>query len=128
MREIKFRAWDSRNGKWFDKNLIYPAISQNGGVIAYKGDEKLYNTEHIIISQFTGLLDKNSKEIYDGDIVKTKDKEVGVVAWREETDPDYAWGWRIKWITSEIPQSLICIISNRPEIIGNIYENPELLK
>lgn len=104
MREIKFRAWDKRfNNMIYDKPMA----------ILYLKDD---NHE---IMQFTGLLDKQGKEIYEGDIVK-----------HTPTFPELEGKYHIGEIKIE-PSRGICVnnipLAFGPEVIGNIYENPELL-
>ncbi len=105
MRKIKFRVWYRGNENimrydGFCLNPIQNSEEQNG-----------------VIMQFTGLLDKNGKEIYEGDIMKT---ESGIceVKW-------YDKGACFRWMfdgNSESPLNY-----DDREVIGNIYENPELL-
>lgn len=125
MREIKFRAWDKNNKKMMvDTNLVYPALSLSGTLIAYKGDEKIPNfiaEQRFILMQYTGLKDKNGKEIFEGDIVDVPSfnpsrYEVvfdrgGFCMRHDKDDFHYPDG---KYLEDG-------------EVIGNIHENPELL-
>jgi uncharacterized phage protein (TIGR01671 family) len=126
MREIKFRAWDKREKlmlSWEhlcdeDKSLL------NDGVCECLADYfncAFSNIEPLM--QYTGLHDKNGKEIYEGDIVCPdkniqNEKTVGKVVWHSYGAACYyveykdGTGWR-DFIDMEV--------------IGNIYENPELL-
>lgn len=114
-REIKFRAWNPEG------NMLntFP-LGDNNTNINYIVEHKWP------IMQFTGLLDKNGKEIYEGDIVKREDK-----IWDVRFSYD-------RWIlgrdkfeiddnnTADDP--VFVGWSDKCEIIGNIYENPELIK
>ena len=107
MREIKLRAWDKWNAEWMyiDDLPISDLLAE-------------WPSVHFM--QYTGLKDKNGKEIYEGDIV-TADRLVCVVEWR-------GCGWKATWKGDRD------YIGGSPdlgfrihEIIGNIYENPELI-
>ena len=118
-REIKFRIWDKENKKMFYKGVSPDRI--------YMGlDGKLYNglngqdfSDNFILMQYTGLKDKNGKEVYEGDIVRIKscgDEYIDVV--RFYIDGDCQSCFRtgmLGWHRDEI------------EVIGNIFENSELL-
>ncbi len=124
-REIKFRAKSIETGK-----LVYGHLVQTGDwPKGDESDEKLknwweitngYTTQKIdrnTVGQYTGLLDKNGKEIYEGDIVKWSDK-IYKIEWH-----DRMAGFVMQHNLIERPD-----IEFESEIIGNIYENPELIK
>lgn len=144
-RPIKFRAWDKLNKKMFYKGFAIRAIGQDhtdGGVFFEKGKgdigaQKKYNPFEIEYMQFTGLLDKNGKEIYEGDIVKSDDGSMGEIAWDNlyanyrnhyrkgncclcRDMPFPLWHSFHKKGTTEFKPTI--------EVIGNIWENPDLLK
>ncbi len=126
MREIKFRAWDKEAKQMFQidyinfhvqERKVYSVEQVGGGEL---GAQYSHSFDKIEIMQYTGLKDKNGKEIYEGDIVSIK----GGAPY--EVEYDYEWlgyqPWR-SFITDEDMW-----MSHNIEIIGNIYENPELLK
>lgn len=134
MREIKFRAWNVEN-----KAMIKTPISLATIVSRYIkefrpdsygwGGKPCENTpeavkpEDYIILQFTGLKDKNGVEIYEGDILGYWGDACWVVAYK-----DYRWrlvSGREGWNGS---LGLTPYVSKGKIVIGNIYQNPELLK
>lgn len=118
MREIKFRCWDVENKKMLKSHEFNYSFLQ--GV----------DFTYFIPMQFTGLLDKFGKEIYEGDIVKFGDNVIhenthGKVIWSEKRV-----SFIYEFIDGQYKGKCTDMIDSwrTYEIIGNIYENPELLK
>ena len=114
MREIKFRVWDEEG-----RDMEYWGL-QDRNYYSCSGEERYY------IMQYTGLKDKNGKEIYEGDIVKYFDSyQVWLLA-----PIVYAMGcFAIKhpsWDDDILLRDFINEDMMGIEIIGNIYENPDL--
>ena len=113
MRTIKFRAWDKNNERFLD----WFQLSKMEDV---KFDMGMFESANwLVFQQFTGLLDKNGKEIYEGDLLKT----AGLVKFGK----NYAEGGneRIGFFSD---YNSFKYSMEKDEVIGNIYENPELLK
>lgn len=111
MRKIKFRAWDSKGQVGMVDEPILDVV---------------FNDERYEIMQFTGLKDKNDKEIYEGDILEYDDPEEDskAVVFFEQGK------FRKQYIRQEDWDGKCDIDSVDLEgmhVIGNIYENPELL-
>jgi len=126
MREIKFRAWngeymlgpcnlwdrDDRPIDWLN-DLPYPSA---------------------ILMQYIGLLDKNGVEIYEGDIIAIypcDKKHYGERAIYQVTTDETSWGYTFDWEHIAGYECSTHIMRENPinyEVIGDIYENPELLK
>lgn len=118
----KYRMWNeiisrlhSVDGLYFDRE-----------VAQYKdevGVSRLIKFQNAILMQSTGLVDKNGKEIFEGDILGTNDGLLnGVVEYRTDLGM-----WTNDLLRYNNFERLCSVVSDR-EIIGNIYENPELLE
>jgi uncharacterized phage protein (TIGR01671 family) len=118
MREIKFRMWSKDvNRYWYDPENVYDCLKQSK-MPEHKG---LY--DDMVWQQYTGIKDENGKEIYEGDIIFCKayygiENRVGIVDYFASS---FIVDWRnqIDDPLDEIPDI---------KVIGNIFENPELLK
>ena len=128
MREIKFRVWDKDYSKmhicgtnthdainFLENQACY--YNQQNGCGSLPNGEGTYD-----LMQYTGLKDKNGVEIYEGDILQYKrlfstgsESEKEVVQYSEHAE----------WI---VGMWLVNKIWHRAEVIGNIYQNPELLE
>ena len=121
MREIKFRAWDKVKREMFEpKEFVrnhYALNCQTDLVgLIFSGME---NAQHFELMQFTGLKDKNGKEIYEGDILQWGKYDKYKVIWNKRD-----CGFVVEWLKKPtIHEELDSDFT----IIGNIYENQELL-
>lgn len=123
MRQIKFRAWDKKEAEWLFGYDTLGGFSLIGEIVLLGelNSVKLQHWNHIELMQYTGLLDKNDNEIYEGDIVQRKAKTTGTLLTLGEVKWIYN-GW---WISNVYREMLN---NNELEVIGNIYENHELLE
>jgi len=112
MREIKFRAWDKEHNvmRNFERIAGWSMSELND-----KDTSQLY-------MQYTGLKDKNGKEIYEEDIVTSKYQKLAKVVWVNEMA-----SFATETIDDIVKNEFQFCLSDITEIIGNIYENKELL-
>jgi len=118
MREIKFRAWEPESKEMFRVVGVYfPNENSKSQDIIVNGRGGSANIKPEHLMQYTGLKDKNGKEIYEGDICRVEYKEPQEIKF---TNGGFYFG-------SGTPMANFHLWSEKIEIIGNIYENPELL-
>ena len=147
-REIKFRVWDNKK-----KRIFYPRKMEyvpagiwwisSGNVFKKDKFTRISNfkTPHAIpgsagdiLMQFTGLLDKNGKEIYEGDILLSKMFEERLDKWVKrkcKVFPLKNGYFQIEGLENKYWKPLLCNIIGETwtvEVIGNIFVNPELLE
>lgn len=120
MREIKFRCWHRAarhlGGRRYAPGMVYD--EKPGDCLVWKNNGQ--DIEDIM--QFTGLHDKNGKEIWEGDIVKS-DRSMGSIIYYDDS-------FVISWIKNPLGfnDNLVVHIKYGLKVIGNIYENPTLLE
>lgn len=118
MRPIKFRCWDKKNKVWVDADTI--CITLSGVPIALNETWMKHNLADLILMQFTGLKDKNGREIYQFDLWKLGD-EIYLIVWKEG---DWQTGW--KKLAGDNYTDIGKDNAKSGLIIGNLLENPEL--
>jgi uncharacterized phage protein (TIGR01671 family) len=128
-REIKFRVWDGiAMGEpfslaWFKRGAMRP--DDFNPQVDFKSDNGLWSPEAIFL-QFTGVKDKDGHEIYEGDIVEYRDK-LGEEETIERFTVTLASNGRFFYESHEDVEYDALLGIKPVAVIGNIYENPELL-
>lgn len=144
MREVKFRGKQLDNGKWVYGDLLHIC----GGDVIYHGSPteseliedrsnlaiELYMNEVSpvaanTVGQFTGLLDKNGKEIYEGDVLGVNERVIG---WVKGGVRGYCYdvvyvnhpAGEKRWT---LYSTVVYDYPDKIEVVGNVYDNPDLL-
>ena len=139
MRESKFRAQRVDNNQWAYGYYCYNSLTNKAHIYAF--DEKrsyVYEVISETVGQYIGLKDKTAKEIYDGDIVRVF-KFINDSDLPEDGELEFIQDAQVKMMfTMQLPHwSLVNLYGleieyvgwfDRLEVIGNIYQNPELIK
>jgi hypothetical protein len=134
MREIKFRAWDGkkmltptyqldRNGHWATNALYETYFIKPGYATSL-------DTHRLTVSQYTGFQDESGRDIYEGDILETNGID-GRLLWQVGYFDD-GGGGSLGSFEAEPVNHRLSSVHNRVietgAVIGNVYENPELIK
>jgi len=129
-REIKFRAWIEDEMCYDIAEIEYQYFCI---VVNDHSDDRAFDLEKAILMQYTGLKDKNGKEIYEGDVVKevcyqapgySIGEAFSKVEFMDIRHSDTK-GWGLTHVSG---LDGVYLSFSNCEIVGNIYENPELLK
>lgn len=137
MREIKFRAWDAKSHE-----MVFNVNVNDGKPV--KPGYQWFNSQNTVrdskLMQYTGLKDKNGTDIYEGDIVETHDQNniieyqhgsfmlIGLHEDRYERNYSYLYHHLIDSTIPDMEGSRFDGITTTLEVIGNIYQNPDLLE
>lgn len=124
MREYLFRAWLKDTQEMIEVKSIH--LSTKKIMYGFSGRYYYGNTscsfDDCELMQFTGLTDKNNKKVFEGDIVKVNGVATATVIYNE-TDACYAFDYG----PEGKPLIVELVDEHSVEVIGNIYENPELI-
>lgn len=123
MKETKFRAWSKGANMFLDITGFETEKGEIYGIF-HDGDYIGYDKEDIDLIQYTGLKDKNDKEIFEGDIVQVSGHPFrGSI----DIDGNYEVGYN-EYMELCCGSWYLFRMRHWAEVIGNIYENPELLE
>lgn len=128
-RVIKFRGKRIDNGEWVYGDIELPRNREAAIIHCYLDDgnyNRQYEVQKESVGQFTGCLDKNGTEIYEGDIVR-----VDISRFDRRIKNHRYTNTEVVWCQDEFLLHNVDIAvhyRSRVEVIGNIYDNPDLLK
>ena len=120
-RPLKFKVWNTKSNEWCGTIGLNETISHN---------ELEYDTDDLVFVQYTGLKDSKDNPIYEGDILIIDYDTFGNVIGRVLYETDQG-AYILQWKRTGPNQNYInlnCDVAFESVIVGNIFENPELLK
>ena len=133
MREILFRGKRTDNGEWIEGYLvektIFSIFDTHLSFVIYKKPTNIYHEEYreidpSTVGQYTGLTDKNSTKIFEGDIIQnTANGNFGIVRWYDEHA-----AFVIHGINDNKTYWLFDNDFSKVRIVGNIFDTPELVE
>ena len=140
MREILFRGKRKDNGEWVEGNLIQSPYmgevrswistpedkTRLRAIATYYGDWRAVEVGTDTICQYTGLTDKNGNKIWENDVIKDSDNDVGIVNYGMDGRASFVVYYEKK--TEYILLGKNNIEMLKIEVIGNIFDNADLLK
>lgn len=119
MREIRFRAWDKTEKCMVSWSYLLSIQYGDNRIIDKDVADSFFNDPDFCLMQYTGLKDKNGREIYEGDILKTNNRTIRTVV--------FEWGC-FDAVNDYTDEPVGSFLESAIEVIGNLYENPELLQ
>ena len=141
MREILFRGKRVDNGEWVYGNYVHTDCFEDHNDFIFQNDPTRYVIDPETLCEYTGLVDKNGKKIFEGDILREPPRDnwekknfVGFEVFYHDNDAcDSHVGWQMNRLhfygelcgADIYPRSFRPIWANRMEVIGNIYDNHE---
>lgn len=137
MREILFRGKDVISGEWVYGDLAQEKHTDNSIKCAIVQTLFTYEVTPSTVGQYTGLVDKNGKQLFDGDIIRTE-FSTSIIRFGEYQHVNAQNGYRngdvgffVEHIEERQKMSIrndILYFNEQCEVVGNIYDNPDLLK
>lgn len=126
MREILFRGIDITTREWATGFYF-----EEAGSFIKERPSSISTPTHFVVQktvgQYIGVRDKNGVRIFEGDIVKTKTGRLCEVYWFSSPNMS-GWDLRPVELKNQAPTSYDLFKSDNLEVVGNIYDNPELLE
>ena len=124
-RVLKFRAWHKEHGMIYPHEHFSLQTAINGEIEFFGSPAKDFAVDDFTFLQYTGRKDKHKKDGYEGDIVKLFDRSLFIIVWDE-----YYARFQLDLVDGyhELHKVYALDMLQFGEIVGNIYEHPDLLK